>query len=301
MTVLITGASGFLGKYFTARLNQCDIDYVSVGRREGNTILCDLSVAAPELSAYRFDAVIHVCGKAHTVPRTSAESESFFKTNVDGTGNLLRALDDSGQPVGSFVFISTVAVYGLDTGWGVDEKAPLLAADPYGKSKIEAEEMLMDWGQRRGAKVTILRLPLIAGANPPGNLGSMIKAIRKGYYLSIGSAAARRSIVLAEDVASLIPGIFEKQGIFNLTDGHHPSFKELEDLMSLQLGGKRVNRVSEGFATVLARVGDIAGPRFPLNSKKLLKLTRTLTFDDAEARELLDWRPRPVLSTFEIA
>ena len=65
------------------------------------------------------------------------------------------------------------------------ENSDLLAKDPYGRSKIEAEAMIIEWAQKHAVKFLILRLPLIAGINPPGNLGSMINGIKKGFYFNI--------------------------------------------------------------------------------------------------------------------
>ena len=87
---------------------------------------------------------------------------------------------------GLFVFISSVSVYGLEFGTGIDEANPLLAKDAYGKSKIAAEQLITSWGIKTAVPVVILRLPLVAGPNPPGNLGDMIKAIQAGYYFRIG-------------------------------------------------------------------------------------------------------------------
>jgi len=102
---------------------------------------------------------------------------------------------------------------------------------PYAISKIKAEEFLKEWGEKWGVQILILRLPLVAGINPPGNLGRMIKAIHKGTYFSIGGGQAKKSMVLAEDIAQLLKDLPVKRGMYNLTDVTQPSLRQLEELL----------------------------------------------------------------------
>jgi GlcNAc-P-P-Und epimerase len=158
-----------------------------------------------------------------------------------------------------------------------------------------AEEWLHEWAVKNNIRLSILRLPLVAGPNPPGNLGVMIKGITSGRYLSIGEANARKSMVGAEDIAYIIPQLAQKGGVYNLTDGYHPSFGELERNIAFALGKKPPVKVSLFFAKVLAFFGNFLGNKSPVNSDKLKKITSTLTFDDTKARVLLNWRPNSVL------
>lgn len=137
------------------------------------------------------------------------------------------------------------------------------------------------------------RLPLLVGDNPPGNLGAIIKAIRNGYYFNINGGKAMKSMVLAEDVAKFIPTIAPIGGIYNLTDGVHPSFYQL----SLAISKKRIYNLPLFLARMVAKFGDLYGYKAPLNSIKLDKLISDLTFDDSKAR-IMGWNPRHVLEFF---
>ena len=128
----------------------------------------------------------------------------------------------------------------------------------------------------------------------------MIKGIKKGYYFNIAGGETQKSMVLASDVAQFILKVSEIGGVYNLTDGYNPSFKELSVTISLQIGRKFVPNIPLIFAKVLAKIGDIVGDKFPLNSNKLAKLLAPLTFDDSKARKAFDWNPRPVLKEFKI-
>ncbi|GAB5522679.1 MAG: NAD-dependent epimerase/dehydratase family protein [Roseivirga sp.] len=298
---LLTGATGFLGKELDKGLSSLAV-VETLGRSEANRIICDLSVDAPLLDS-AYDLVIHNAGKAHFVPKTSADKEDFFKVNYHGTLNLLKSLEQTPELPKSLILISTVAVYGREEGLLLDEKCPLNASDPYGQSKSMAEEAVIKWGKEHGVTIGILRLPLVAGPFPPGNLRKMLNAQRAGYFFHIGQGDARRSMVSASDVAAVIPRVAEVGGIYNLTDQYHPSFAELSALFSQMLGLKAPYNLPIWLARVLARSGDIFAFIFrkeaPFSSRSMLKMTSSLTFSDEKAKRLLNWQPQRVLHFFE--
>jgi nucleoside-diphosphate-sugar epimerase len=295
MRVLLTGASGFLGGHLQKRLAR-EHEVVALGRSDVNDIRCDLSTAIPKLPYT--EMVVHAAGKAHVVPKTEAEANAFWNVNLTGTQNLLLALGACPQKPLTIVFFSTVAVYGLDHGTEINEGHPTLGGTPYADSKIAAETLLREWGAEHGVGIVILRIPLISGAGAPGNLGAMWKAMKRGYYLRIGDGKARKSIVNATDLATLLPSLLGKEGTYNLTDGYHPSLAELDSLMARRLG-RNVRSIPDGLASVLASIGDRI-PGFPLNSYRFEKLKRHLTFSDDKARRELGWAPVPVLDDFHI-
>ena len=288
MKILLTGSTGFLGRTILKELSNFQVVTLS---RNNSEINADLTAGKIELP--KVNAVIHAAGKAHLVPKTQKEIVEFASVNVGGTKNLLNSLETNLPE--SFVFISSVSVYGRLEGDLISEEAPLNASDPYGLSKIQAEAIIQSWCLRNNVKLSILRLPLLVGANPPGNLGSMIRAIRNGYYVDIAGGKARKSMVRAQDVACILPKVIEVGGTYNLTDGFHPSVSELSQLIALQLGKRQSPNVPAWLAMILAKAGDLLGRKSPFNSAKLSKLTSNLTFDDSKARKVLGWAPNPVL------
>ncbi|MET3879423.1 NAD-dependent epimerase/dehydratase family protein [Chitinophaga sp. OAE865] len=293
--ILITGASGFLGSVLTGYLSQSEFAFCieTIGRGKEATYQADLGTGIAPFGK-KYDIVIHAAGKAHMIPSSPAEEAEFFKVNVDGTKHLCRAFSPDTKP-DAFIFISTVAVYGKDAGEMINEEFPLSGSTPYAKSKIMAEQWLQQWATESGVRLTILRLPLIAGPNPPGNLGDMMNGIRSGRYFSIGKAEARKSIVWAEDIAAIIPKAAQVGGTFNLTDGYHPSFRELEHCIAGALDRKHPRHIPLVAAQSLAAVGDLVGKRFPINSRKLRKILSSLTFDDRKANKLIHWNPSKVI------
>lgn len=292
MNLLITGAHGFLGKCLVRYFSSSDkYSIKTLGKNEENDLVVDLSKQSFELHEH-YDVVIHAAGKAHVVPTTLDDGNEFFKVNHLGTTHLLEALEKNKPSI--FVFISTVAVYGVDQGSHITETAPLLAKDPYGKSKILAELAVIDWAEKQGVRYLILRLPLLVGDGAPGNLQAMINGIRKGYYFNVDGGKAKRSMLLVKDVPRAIEHLITQQGIYNLTDGYDPSYTEISTMIGAQVG-KKVYSLPFFLCKILAHVGDIF-PFFPLNSKKLKKLTQSLTFSSNAVTKEHGFLPGKVLN-----
>lgn len=294
MNVLLTGATGFFGQILANKLKSTN-KLNTLSRRPGNDFMLDIT--KPFFYLPEVDLVIHCAGKAHSKPRNKLDFCSFYEVNFEGTKNLLNALEPNLPR--QFVFISSVAVYGKDEGKMIEETHHILGSTPFSKSKIIAEELVRSWGEKNGVKVLILRLPLIVGSNPPGNLGKMINGIKGGTYFSIGGGKAKKSMVLAEDVAKLIAKCPDVSGFYNLTDGYHPSFSELESMICQQLKRPKPFNMPLGLAKLLGKIGDFI-PVFPINTKTINKITQDLTFSDLKARQELGWNPSRVLDKWKI-
>jgi len=295
MITLLTGGTGFLGREIAKR---SDIGIIKTLGRSESDYCVDLAKEIPQLED--IELVIHCAGKAHMVPKSEKERAEFFEVNVKGTENLLIALSNMGNPLREFVLISSVAVYGKEAANNINEETPLEAVDPYGKSKIQKEELVKDWCYKNKVTCTILRLPLLVGTNAPGNLGAMIRGIEKGYYFNIAGGHAKKSMVLAKDVAAIINVVASIGGTYNLTDGYHPNFSELSEAIAKQLGKPKPRNLPNWLATFIAGLGDIIGQRSPISSKKLKKITSDLTFDDTKAKKTFGWKPERVLERFSI-
>ncbi|MFN3589090.1 MAG: NAD-dependent epimerase/dehydratase family protein [Spirosomataceae bacterium] len=298
-SVLLTGTNGFLGKNIK-KIIEKEATVISLGR-SACEIICDLSVDTPNIS--RVDLIIHCAGKAHVVPKSRVEQELFYSINVQGTQNLLKSIKLGEVKPRAFIFISSVAVYGKTSAEFITEEEELLATDPYGSSKLQAEKLVLDWGKKNYVKIGILRLPLLVGDNPPGNLGDMIKGIKSGRYFRIGDGGARKSMVLAEDVAKIIPKLAEVGGIYNLTDGNHPSFRELDVAIQKKYGiTKPIRSIPISLVKVLAWFGDVlellVHKPMLINTNKLKKITSSLTFSDEKARRELGWNPTSVIEYY---
>lgn len=295
--ILLSGASGFLGKILQNSMSNLGWDVIGMDRININhSLQVDITVPFELDKNMSIDTVIHCAGKAHMIPKTEGEKQAFYKVNYEGTKNLCEAIEKLNIRPKAFIFISTVAVYGKDSGECICEKSPLLGNSHYAKSKIMAEEWLRTWGEKVNITIGILRLPLLVGPNPPGNFGAMLNGIRTGKYLSIGKVDARKSMVWAEDIVTIVPKLVEIGGVYNLTDGYHPTFGELEGKISNGLNKSLPRKIPLSVAKCMAKVGDMLGNKAPINSNKLEKIISTLTFDDTKARQQLGWQPTKVLN-----
>ena len=296
--LLFTGASGFLGYNILPILHKEYETVHTMGLGQEDDIKINLAKEVPPINTH-YDIVLHACGKAHVVPRTPEEEKAFYDVNYEGTRNLCAALERVGVPK-ALVFISTVAVYGCESGEQISEDHPLNGKTPYAKSKIMAEEFLTTWCKEHGVMLGILRPSLLAGKNAPGNLGAMVNGIRKGFYLNIAGGKVRKSVLMAEDIARLIPLLVEKGGVYNVCDTNQPTFGEISASVAKQLGKRKPLSIPYWMAWCMAKVGDLLGAKAPINSYKLSKMTESLTFSNEKARRELGWEPLDVLESYEI-
>ena len=295
--LLFTGGTGFLGKNVMPLL-QNGYDVTTCGITPEDMIQTNLAVSIPDLPQ-QYDVVLHAAGKAHVVPKTEEEKKLFYNINYQGTVNLCKALVRVGTPK-ALVFISTVAVYGRESGEMITEEHPLEGDTPYAKSKIMAEEYLTKWCAEHGVVLGILRPSLLAGKNAPGNLGAMVNGVRKGFYMNIAGDKVTKSVLMADDIARLLPLVAEKGGTYNVCDTRQPSFGELSISVAHQLGKRKPISIPYWMAWCMAKVGDLLGSKAPINSYKLEKMTQSLTFSNEKARKELRWEPLDVLENFRV-
>ncbi len=294
--LLFTGGTGFLGRNVKPVLDQ-RYEVTTCGITQDDMIKANLAKEVPELPE-KYDVVLHACGKAHVVPKTEAEKQAFYDVNYTGTIHLCDALEKVGVPK-AIIFISTMSVYGDVAGNNSTEDTPLKGDSPYADSKIKAEQYLAEWCSRNNVVLGILRPSLLAGKGAPGNLGAMVNGIKTGKYLSIAGGKAKKSILMAQDIANLIPLVVEKGGVYNVCDDYNPYFGELETLIAKQLGKRKPLSIPYWLAKCLALVGDVFS-FFPINSSRLKKIVTSDTWSNEKAKRELDWQPMDVLENYKI-
>lgn len=303
MKILLTGYPGFLGNhiksYFDTSGHQVDTIGIlaTCDDINNNHIVCDLSKNVPELHNKKYDLVIHAAGKAHVTPKTETEKKQFFDVNVQGTSNLLQGLVEN--PPDSIILISTVAVYGKEKGVRISENDSLEAIDPYGLSKLKAEELILNYNFPQPVCRGIVRLPLVAGPSAPGNLGSMLRAMEKGIYFNIGQGNTKRSVILYSDIAPFLELLSKRGGIYNLTDGDDISFKELYHGIRELIKCPRRPPMPKFLAFPLALgfeiLQKITSRNLMFGLKRYQQLTHDLTFDGSRAIKDFNYTPQPVL------
>lgn len=294
--LLFTGGTGFLGRNIKPILDK-QYEVTTIGIMEADLIKANFVSDIPELPE-RYDVVLHAAGKAHIYPKTEAERQAFYDVNYTGTIHLCEALEKVGVPK-ALVFISTLNVYGNILGNMDDESRPLVGDCPYSDSKIKAEKYLTEWCAKHNVILGILRPALLMGKGAPGNLGAMVNGIKKGAYLNISGGKARKSMLMVDDIANLVPLVAAKGGVYNVCDDHNPSFGELSCSIARQLGKGKPLSIPYWLARCAALVGDII-PGFPLNSLRLEKIVTPDTWSNEKAKRELGWQPMDVLTNYKI-
>ncbi|MGL6064745.1 MAG: NAD-dependent epimerase/dehydratase family protein [Fusobacteriaceae bacterium] len=238
-TLLITGASGFIGSNFIKKYES-----------EYNIISVSLTNKKPEeIDFTNVDTVLHLAALVHQMK--GAPEEKYYEVNTELTKRLGIKAKASG--VKHFVFYSTVKVYGFDGDLNnheiiLTENSPCNPNDAYGKSKYEAEKILREL-EEDSFKVAIIRPPMVYGKGVKGNMQSLVKLIDKLPILPFGYNENKRSIISAENLLYMTHLVIknEANGIYLGTEGAPVSIKEMATSIEKGLGKKRINLVLPNF------------------------------------------------------
>ena len=246
----------------------------------------------------KFDVVFHLAAYVHKIPKSDDEKKYVFAVNVEGTKNLLESLSDS---VGNIVFFSSVSVYGNDMGRNLDEDTSTNPTTLYGKTKLSAEQLVIDYGNKHKFKTTILRLPLVYGPGNKGNIYNMIEAIDHRRFVMMGRGRNKRSMVYVGNVVDAAMAVLNTEvsdgKVYLITDGIDYTVRDLYKLISKGLGRNPLPfNVPMGIAKMLAMAGDIGNKiirkPLPFNSEVLGKLTDSLTFSSGRIQKDIGFKPK---------
>jgi nucleoside-diphosphate-sugar epimerase len=225
MRIAVTGANGFVGKRFMEyKPGKYDLRPVSLrGVNPAGINLKDV------------DVIVHLAGKAHDM--AEQDEKIYFDINYRITKELADHANRSGVP--HFIYISTVKVYGEGGDEPLNEYAACLPEDPYGKSKLEAEQYLQSIEGLRFA-VSIVRPPVVYGPGVKGNIIRLMAAIYKGRPLPLGNTRNQRSMVFLDNLIELVHRIIDTRmaGIFVAGDERPLSTDGLIKLIGKHLHGK---------------------------------------------------------------
>lgn len=301
--LLITGSNGFLGRqlydYFSKNFEIYTLSNLIDDKNKQKHFDVDLVNSVPNFTDLDFNLVIHAAGLAHFIPKTESDSKKFFDVNYEGTKRLIEGLSNANIPK-YFVFISTVSVYGCSSGDEISENTELQATDPYGKSKIFAEEYLTSWAIKNNVILTILRPTLIFGASAPGNLFAMENAIKKGYYFSIGKGDAKRSSIHIADIGPVIKTLYLCGGVYNLCSDEKLKIRDFENYFKLKLGKKYLLKIPISISLILAQIGNLielfTKREFIFSVAKFKKLTSNLTFSNDKIKKTTNYKFRSVFN-----
>jgi nucleoside-diphosphate-sugar epimerase len=270
MRVVVTGASGFIGRALCPALRNRGHEVIALDRAATGDLAGPLDWSMHIAGA---NAVVHLAALAHA---RGVDPQRLERINVRAAASLGQAAAAQGAML---LFMSTVKVLGEETGASpFDELSETAPLDPYGKAKAEAESALRGVA---GLKLVVLRPPLVYGPGVKANFLLLLKAIARGWPLPLASVRNARSLLyvgnLADAVARCVEAPAAAGRSYLVSDGAPLSTPELCKRI-----GEALKRPAHLFS-IPASLLELA--------PTVAKLTRSLVVDDSSIRRDLDWQP----------
>ncbi len=308
MKALITGAGGFIGQRLVKRLlaENCSVvalihhqpgpsdSFDRVEQVFGDSQDADAMKAA----AKGCDTVFHLAARVHALSDTNADHALYDSLNIDGTRNVLEAATACG--VERFVFFSSVKVLGEGGPERIDEDHEAIPETAYGRSKLAAEKLVLEYGKRSGMHVACLRLPLVYGPGNKGNLFRMIATIDRGMFPPLPTIGNRRSMVHVSNVLDAALSVATHPNAngqsYIVADAEAYSTDELYRMICQGLGRKAPRwSVPKGVLQLLGLIGDVIGRvrgrRFFFDSDALDKLIGSAWYSSDKISRELGYQP----------
>jgi nucleoside-diphosphate-sugar epimerase len=295
--ILVTGATGFVGRALVGRL-LADGRRVRAAVRPASAALpagietvtvADIGPDTDWRAAIAgVDAIVHLAARAHVLRDSSADAHALYRV-VNTLGALRLAEAAAAAGVRRFVFLSSVRVHGDRTsGAPFDESSPLAAEDPYGRSKADAERGLAALAAAGRLDPVVLRPPLVYGPGARGNFARLAALVARGVPLPFGAVRNRRSLIYVGNLVDAIVRTIDHPAAagetFMVSDGEDLSTPELVRRVARALG--RPARLVPVPPVLLRLAGTLAG-----RSDDAARLLDDLVVDSTRIHERLGWRP----------
>ncbi|SDX22550.1 NAD-dependent epimerase/dehydratase family protein [Pseudomonas sp. NFACC08-1] len=293
MKVLVTGASGYIGRELCRELGKKD-EVLGVGRSAlvapvGFNYKCsDLQGdSLVELFA-GYDCVVHLAGKAHIVGRGEVfEIESFRDANKNIAVRVAKAAIEAG--IKRFVFISSIGVNGASTsGCPFSEMSTPQPTAAYSITKYEAEISLRELVSNSSMDLVVVRPPLVYSYNAPGNFSRLLRLVSLGIPLPLGAVKNSRSMIALENLIDFIKVCLTHKSaaneIFLVSDRCDVSTPEVVKYLAQGMRKKILMLPIPN--PVMRRLMSVVGKK-----SMYMQLCGSLVVDSSKAQRLLGWEP----------
>ena len=249
--ILVTGGAGFIGSHLVERFAEADrvdvIDDLSRGNRgwlpTGTGLhaidIRDSDAVELVVRSVLPDVVVHLAAR-HFIPEVDDAPQSAWDVNVAGTKNLLQAL--AKEPPKLLLFASTGAVYPNQPG-PIRESCPVAPIDLYGRTKVEGERLVEQFGVETGTRCLVARIFNVIGRRETNRhvVPELIGQLRQGSLpVRLGNLSPRRDYTDVRDVADALAGLISRSSqtemTFNVGSGRGVSVAELVSTCEQILG-----------------------------------------------------------------
>lgn len=296
LKVLVTGASGFIGRRVCGYLNDNGFDVVPTVRvtsSDAQTPVGNIDQRTDWSAAMstKPEVIIHLAGRAHMDIDTEESDvlQKYRSVNLEGTLNL--ALQAAANSVRRFIFLSSIKVYGdespSDRPFSVNDFPE--PTDPYGLTKYEAEKALIEVARRTNMETVIVRSPLVYGPGVKANFASMMRWLVRRVPLPLSAITFnKRSLIAVDNLVDLLVLSTQHPRAANRT----LLVSDDEDLSTVELL-QRLGAALECPARLFympTRILKI-GAHCMGKSEIYRRLCGSLQLDISETKQLLDWTP----------
>lgn len=294
MRLLVTGATGLVGRKLLSILKQYSEFEVRATLRsqvfdlsEGVQVGC-LGPDTDWTNALNgVEVIVHLAARVHIMNDTSSDPLAAFReVNVAGTERLARMAVKAG--VRRFIYLSSVKVNGEGSQVPYSEQDSPMPLDPYGISKLEAEQILRRIEAETGLEVVILRPPLVYGPGVKANFLQMIEVVNRGTPLPFASIKNQRSLIylgnLVDAIVACINHPKAAGQTYLVSDGEDVSTPGLIRRVATALG--KPDRLFPVPPAIMRLTGRVTG-----KSEAVDRLLGSLVIDSSKIRMDLNWKP----------
>ncbi|NBV16354.1 MAG: NAD-dependent epimerase/dehydratase family protein [Janthinobacterium sp.] len=296
MTILVTGASGFVGRHLCRHLAEHGHRVIALVRTAGSAppgvaqevCIPDFGdLRALEAVLPQCGAVIHLAGRAHVMHDTVNDPlTEFRRVNVGLTEELLNKTIAAGAP--RFVFVSSIGVNGNSNSRPFSADDAPAPHDLYAISKLEAEQLVQKHARQAGIDYAIVRPVLVFGPDAPGNFATLLKLAAKNWPLPFGSLLGKRSLISVWNLADLLRTCATTPAslhdVFLAADAEAVTLADI--FRHLATGMQQRPTLMAVPKSLLSLLCSLVGKRHMLN-----KLDAELTVDITKTRQILAWTP----------
>lgn len=290
MRVLVTGSSGFIGQHMLTSLQNNFVQCVPFSRKNGYRYT-DISIDL--INNEKIDVILHLAGLAHDTNNVNNE-KLYYEVNTELTKDLFDKFIYSNAS--TFIYLSSIKALADMSDNLLTENLTPNPKSVYGKSKLAAENYLLNQSLTNNKRIIILRPAMVYGSGNKGNLNLLYQIVAKGVPWPLGAYENLRSFCSVENLCFVVNEIIQTpsivSGVYHIADDEAISTNDLIRVIAKVLERKpRIWKAPKYLVNFVARFGDCV--RLPINTERLHKLTSSFRVSNGKISAAIG-KPMPL-------